>query len=403
LLALLALSGAAAWSTLGLSMNDAFVGAGILAAITVLADAEELPGATRCLVAGLIAGATLGLKLSGGFYAPALALGLLFLPGSFGERITRVAMLGIGGALGFAITYGWWGWWLWQEHGNPFFPYFNALFRSPDVAAHNWIDGRFIPPSFAEIVLAPFRMLGRTRLYSEIGIKDPRILLGLFGFAWLAWSARKAEARTRGFMALLAVFAFASLIGWGRQSGIYRYAIVLELLGCLALALLLARRPRVGAIALVLAFVLVSADTTRPDWGRIASTRSPAPAFAPGQQLPKDAMVVTASGAPTGYLALALPDDVPVIGLSNNLIDSQEDSGLQRESVRRLQAQRGPVYLLISIDPAAQQCLTDLHGYVADGPCLRIEATPGDAQLCPQRRLATPPPAPPGGPRCTRG
>jgi hypothetical protein len=61
------------------------------------------------------------------------------------------------------------------------------------------------------------------------------------------------------------------------------------------------------------------------------------------------------------------------------------------------------VYLLISIDPAAQQCLTDLHGYVADGPCLRIEATPGDAQLCPQRRLATPPPAPPGGPRCTRG
>jgi hypothetical protein len=401
LLALLALTGAASWSTLGLSMNDAFVGAGMLVAIVLLVDGDALPGARRCLLAGAVAGATIGLKLSAGFYAPALALALHCVPGTVRERLVRVSMLGLGGLLGIAITYGWWGWSLWQAHGNPFFPYFNDVFRSPEVAARSWVDGRFLPASLADIGLAPLRLLARTRLYSEAGIKDPRLLVGLLGFAWLAWRSRSAPPTRRGAMALLAVFVFVALLGWGRQSGIYRYAIVLELLGCLALALLLAQRARVGAIVLLAVAVLVSADTSRPDWGRIASTRSPAPVLAVGQSLPKDALVVTASGAPTGYLALALPDGVPMLGLSNNLIDATQDGGLEREVARRVRAHRGPIYLATTSDPGAQQCLTDRYALVPDGACLRIQATPGNGLLCPQRRMPTSP-RPPGRPRCSR-
>jgi hypothetical protein len=390
LLALLALSGAATWSTLGLSMNDAYVGAGVLLALGVLLDRETLPAPRACLLAGAVAGATIGLKLSGAFYAPALAIAVACLPGTVRERCARVAMLGAGGALGLALTYGWWGWRLWQEHGNPFFPYFNQLFHSPDVAAVDWVDKRFRPASLADPLLAPVRLTWKTRFFSEIGLRDPRLLLAIVGFGWLAWRSRNENALQRGRAWLLAAFVLAAWLGWGRQSGIYRYAIVLELLGTLAVALLVAQRPRAGAAMLLGVLVLVTADTSRPDWGRIASTRSPAPALAAGQSLPADALVVSASGAPTGYLALALPDSVPMIGLSNNLFDPGGSSLLQSAALRKLQTNRGPVFLATTgADDGAQQCLSDLTGFVAAGTCLRIEATIGAALLCPQRRSAS--------------
>jgi hypothetical protein len=388
-LSLLALTGAATWSTLGLSMDDAFVGGGVLAALTVLLDRDAPPSPSACLIAGAIAGATIGLKLSAAFYAPALAIAVACVPGTARERVARVALLGVGGSLGGALTYGWWAWRLWQEHGNPFFPYFNQLFHSPDVAAVDWVDKRFRPASVIDLLLAPVRLTWKTHLFSELRLRDPRLLLGILGLAWLAWRARGDNPLQRARAWLLAAFVVAAWWGWGRQSGIYRYAIVLELLGALAVSLLIAQRPRAGMALLLGVFVLVTADTTRPDWGRIASTRSPAPSIAGGEALPAGALVVSASGVPSGYLALALPDSVPMIGLSNNLFDPEGSSRLQREALRRLRTHRGPVYL-VTTEPGdgAQQCLTDLEGFVAAGACLRIDTTVEAARLCPQQRSA---------------
>ena len=48
-------------------MNDAYIGSGLLLALTVLLDRDTLPPPRACLLSGVVVGATLGLKLSGAF------------------------------------------------------------------------------------------------------------------------------------------------------------------------------------------------------------------------------------------------------------------------------------------------------------------------------------------------
>jgi hypothetical protein len=368
-----ALSGAATWSTLGMSSNDAFLAAGMLGALVLLLDAPG-PSSARCFGAGAIAGATAGLKLAGAFYCPALALALLCLPGSARTRATRLLMLAAGGLAGFALSYGWWGWQLWQAHANPFFPYFNQWFASPELAPQSWVDLRFRPQGPLEILLAPLRLLFRSQRFSEAGMKDPRLLLALLGFAWLAWKTRA------GAMRALLAFVGAAALGWALQSGIYRYAIAIELLGALALMLSLARLPRWRCAAMALALLLVSVDTRRPDWHRVDSVRGPMPVL--DGALPKDALVVTATGEPLGYLALALPDTVPMLGLDNNLVQPGDWHDLPRRAARRVDSHRGPIYLAGALDAQARQRLQRWYGLDPTDHCLVVRSTLGDQPLC---------------------
>jgi hypothetical protein len=391
-LALLALTGAATWSTLGLSMNDAFVAAGMLGALVLVLDTPLAPSFTRVFAAGALAGASAGLKLTAAVYCPALALALLFLPGSAKQRGLRLMLLAAGGLLGFLVTYGAWGWSAWQAHGNPFFPYFNDVFRSPDIAARSWMDLRFRPRGPAEALLTPLRLLSSSHRFSEAGLKDPRLLIALAGFATLAWRTR-AGADAAQLRALFA-FVLAAWLAWATSSGIYRYLIVLELLGALALALFLARLSRWRTSVLVIAFVLVSVDTRRPDWHRVSSAAAVQPVLADGARLPPHSMVVTASGEPLGYLALALPDDVPMLGLANNLVQPGDCAGLPLRAANRLRAHAGPVYLATLGNPRDQQLVENAYGFAAaDRACLAVHSAIGDARLCPQHRVAPAPPA----------
>jgi hypothetical protein len=119
------------------------------------------------------------------------------------------------------------------------------------------------------------------------------------------------------------------------------------------------------------------------------------PSLAAGAALPHDALVVTAGGAPLGYVALALPDAVPMLGLHNNLIQPGDCSALPRLAAQRVATHRGPIYLATTGDRADQQTLAREPGLEANGACLRVQAGIGDAWLCPQRRTAIKP-----APRC---
>jgi len=109
--------------------------------------------------------------------------------------------------------------------------------------------------------------------------------------------------------------------------------------------------------------------------------------------LPADALVVTASGEPLGYLALALPDAVPMLGLNNNFIQPGDCHALPREAARRLAGHAGPIFLATRGDAAERDWLRATQGLVAAGPCLPVASRLGDASLCPLRRVAAPAPA----------
>lgn len=395
-LVLLALSGAAAWSTFAQSMNDGFVAAGVLAALRIaLGRAGQISegggDVRRWMLAGLVAGAVAGLKLSAGFYCIALA-GAALVGGPARMRLLRLCALAAGGMAGVVLAYGAWGWHLFHATGNPFFPYFNQIFQSPDALPIPYVDQRFHPRGVMDGVLAPFRLLRTTQRFSELKLRDPRLLLGLLSLAWLAWQrpAMPAGNAVRTRLRALATFLFLGCALWLAQSGIYRYAIVLEMLGALALVLVLQRIPRVGPLAFAIAVLLVSADTRRPDWGRKAT--GPLSALhAPA--LGNNAIVLTATGDPLAYLALGLPNDVPLLGLSNNFANPNGCDGVQVQLSKRLLAQRGPLWLLE--DPGTAPApprvlLRGDYGLEPAGRCLDYPNPLGPARLCPLARLGAP-------------
>ena len=392
-LALLALTGAATYSTLAISTNDAFVAAALLASLFIILNDEQV-GHThrRWLWAGLVAGAITGLKLAAIFYCIALALSSL-VGGNWRQRLRKIASLALGGALGFAATYAWWGWKLYAIHRNPFFPYYNDFFRSPDVLPNAFADARFRAGSLEDVLLAPIRLLHNSQRFSELTLRDPRLLIGALALLALLVLYRRRfspASPLRHRIGILAVFFFSSLLLWARQYGIYRYAITLELLGCLALVALLQWLPRGRNIALLVAFVLVSADTRRPDWGRVKVDAPRAGLTTPA--IPADSLVVIASQEPLAYVALGLPRSVPLVAVYNNLLTPGSCTGLQVRGQQAIARHSGPIWLLNAPEDAArgQSLVAEFYGLHQSGECTPVSSSLGTAMLCPQRRTTTP-------------
>lgn len=386
-LAFVGLTGAATFSTVGNSMNEGFVAAAILGAL-VLVLVPENASHRRWMLAGLIAGAMMGLKLTASVYCLALACTAL-VAGLWKDRLLRVSALGVGGVVGFVASYGYWGWRLFALYGNPVFPYYNNLFKSPELGLLDYTDGRFRVHGLGEALLIPFELLRKATTHSELYIKDPRVLIGLLGLIALVWLTRRRAATLKIRAAMLAVFFFSSLIIWALQYGIYRYVATLELLGSLTLVLLVSYLPRWRNLALVATLLLVTAATTRPNWGHSHDNTQmfgiqPAP-------VDGDAMILIAGGEPVAFAALGLPAGIPMVAVSNNILTPSDCSGMQLRAKRSIDSHRGSYWLLAEDGAAAERgevILRDFFGMRRAGQCRDYPSSLLTARLCPQRRDA---------------
>jgi hypothetical protein len=382
----IAASGAAFMPTIGSSMNDSYVAAGALLALAVAC--HPLPSWRTWMLAGLIAGFTAGLKLTAALYCIGL-LAAVCAAGPARQLPARVAALGVGGLAGFLVAYLPWGLYLWQAHGNPLFPYFNNIFQSPDLPAESMTDARFRPKTLVDALLVPVRLLGTSMRFSEIDARDPRLLAGLLCSVILAWPRRDVGAEVSRSARMVAAFFLVSYGLWVLQYGILRYTTPLEVLAGAMLLAVLARLPMrvypLVATILALAFVAV---TVRPDWGRRPFTRHFLAADWP--TLPADAMVVTSSGAPLGFFMLGLPDRIPAIAVSNNVMNPRRCTGLQVRAEARIRAHPGSFWLLESEAQQksrhGQDVAHERYGLRVAGNCTRMRSSLGGLRLCPLAR-----------------
>ena len=378
-LALLATTGAAAFSTLGTTLNDAFVAAGVLGAAWVLLR-DGAPGRLAWVLAGALLGGVTGLKLTAAPYCLALALAAA-VAGPVRGAPARLAWLALGGVLGFALTFAWWGWTVHRLHGSPVFPYFNAWFHSPDAQLQQFADRRFRPAGVIDAVAIPVRLLQTSARYSEVLLRDPRLLLGLLAGAWLAWRHRRAAATWP-----LAAFFTTGLALWAGMYGIYRYVLPLELLACLFVVLAIDGLPRGRLVVLALATLAIFNYTVQPDWGRIGfgprfvDVRWPA--------LPRGSLVVTATWEPVAYAAIGLPDDIALVSARNNFMFPARCTRLQARVEQLLRTHPGPMYLLRppAGDDADRALLVDGYGLELAGACGTVGSGLGTLSLCPLRR-----------------
>jgi hypothetical protein len=360
---LVGLTGAAGLSQVGSTMNEWSTTAFVVAALGLLVTAVRRDGPASvplCATAGLLAGLAVGLKLTAAIYAVALFGATAATLGRRDRGGAALLAMAATVAVGFVVAYGYWAWVLWERFANPFFPYFNDVFRSEWWEPVGFRDTTFRPKKLNQWLTLPFKIAERNRLVGESEMRDPRLAVLIVVVAALLLSfAREARTRRQRLVALvrermpasvglIALFAAMAYVLWLVVFTIYRYAIPLELTASLLLVLAL-RAAFAGGVhrdALVAAFTgFVVVATYVPYWGRAPTGFGPA-VYADVPPVPRDALVMIFSQAPLGYVVPFIGSGARVIRPAGNFTGPAHDNRMQREMAALVASQQGPMYVI---------------------------------------------------------
>src|ERR1700716_1868717 len=233
-LALAGLLGSTVISALGKTSYDTVVSAlvfGGLAVLIVKRDAlcaAAAPAAAAAAKAGLLIGAATGLQLVEKFYARGFALVLLLLPGRPAVRTARLLAGGAAGIAAVVLCAGLWFLTLERATGNPLFPFYNSVFRSPLIDPTFFGSTNFLPVGFWSALSFPFRFLLDYRIADDAPFRDFRIpllyVLLPVATVWFAVARPPSERLVAASTTrILFVFAAGSYAAWLASFAVYRY------------------------------------------------------------------------------------------------------------------------------------------------------------------------------------
>lgn len=120
--------------------------------------------------------------------------------------------------------------------GNPIFPFFNSIFKSPYARLDNFKDPRWGPKSFWEALIWPISGIVQPERVSEMAVNSGRLGLGFvlsMGALWSWKRQRERPVNTR----LAAAILIGGVLSWSFLTGYMRYAIHLEVISGLLVAL----------------------------------------------------------------------------------------------------------------------------------------------------------------------
>jgi len=347
-------------SLIGLTTNDWYSAAFVMSALwLVVRDAEHRPmPAMTLLAAGALVGAGAGLKLTGTIYGVGLVAAVLTLPGALRDRMRAAAVTGGAVALAFAFTAGPWMYVMYERYGNPLFPYFNQIFRSPWADPVAYSATRFGPASMPEWLVFPFALLWKLEGYvSEPEFRDARPAL-LYALALAAlcvglWRriAKSGVDAPRGIVAepawrFLGAFFLASFAAWAVLYRIFRYLVPLELLAGVFITYFLLRLVPARRVPVVLAVVVLVAIVSAkfPTWwrqkfeDRFLTVEMPA--------VKPDALVLLVSAEPMSYVLPSFPADARFAGLVSNFNDPGRTNRLEQKIAALIRDHGGALYAL---------------------------------------------------------
>lgn len=318
-------------SELGNTMGDNLTALFVLAGLWCALGAGGPKARRTLLVAGVLVGVAVGLKLTNAVYAVALAATLLLLPARPGRRIAPVALFGTGGLAGFALTSGYWFWQLWQRFGNPLFPQFGALWPNRLISNAGVADLRFLPHGLGEWLAWPLLIAFDPSRVAESPVAElawPVLYLLLLAWgitmAWRRWRGRPTaplDWRAR----CLAGFVAVGFLVWMAVFSIYRYLVPAEMLAPLLCWLLLRhllppRWAEPGAAWVVALVALVGLGGYGHNWGHASWARQAfrveLPAMPAGTAA--HATVALTGTAPMAWRIPFLPGELAFVGIGTN-------------------------------------------------------------------------------------
>ena len=273
---------------LGTTFADPSVSVLVIGGWTALARGLRSGSQRWVVAAALLCGVGAALKLSNAIFALAAIAVFPFWPGSWARRLRAAVVFVVCCALAFFIVALPWAWQLWREFRNPFFPFLNHLFHSPDFTSEPLRYERFIPVSLAELLWRPFAMLKASGyVHTEPRAPDLRyvvLLAALLVYATARWLPRSTAAlgtpgtnqrdaaSDRVLFGLLAGLALAWCL-WLGASGNSRYFLPMACVASAVVALLVqrlhARWPDATVVAVVVALLIQFAQIVLgSDWKR---------------------------------------------------------------------------------------------------------------------------------------
>lgn len=350
-----------------------------------------------CALAGFLCGATAGLKLPMAPFSMGFAAALLVIGGSKRHIATRLVAGGLGGLAGFAATAGFWMWKMQTLTGNPLFPYFNDVFKSPMALASPYRDMRFLQWNWRDTLTYPIRFSIDYRVADDIPYGDIRIgLVYVVLIATLAlWAAgKRAKEPLADPIAARITFAFVAVtyIFWLKLFAIHRYILQIEMLAPVLLAMAVGLWPAPRKIRLVTIGVLffLAFLFTRSEHLEGAPLGDPyIAADLPKIADPQSAMVVMTGDAPLGFIAPSLPPQVPVLRIDGWMMQPEDGSYLTQEMRRRVAAHKGSLFLIAdAYDMGRASAAVVDYGLAIDWQKCRIFTTnlTGAYQWCPLLR-----------------
>jgi len=345
-------------------------------------------------------GLAIGLKLTNAIYAPGVVVFCLVGEAGWRARVRGLLLAAAGGSAGAAGSGGFWFYRLWELFRNPVFPYYDAVFRSPELArvpklhGISFFDRQFLPRTLWQGLALPFRWIHMNATTCELPFRDMRFALLfclLIAAALLAVAAnsglirdlqgrRPAAAQTK-----LAGFFVASFAAWTYQFAIQRYLIGLELLAgpliVVALATLLPQRT--AAIAALCAGCVCIGTVLAPNFGRIKArgswydVRLPADLEKPG--------LVFLQGNEISYIVPFLPQESRAVGLTGaDALRAGQGHFVDRVVRRALAEQPAlPVSIILNAPllSATRETLAS-YGLIDIGPCSPISTRAGVVASC---------------------
>ena len=224
-------------SEVGTSFADILTALPVIAGVGLMLSAKPRHRGPF-VIAGILIGGAVGLKLTNMIFFVGAGVSLLYVA----RPLMALSCFAVGGAIGGLGTGGAWSWMLWEQFGNPLFPFYNTVFRSPEAPIETMADLRFLPHSLWDAAAYPFYWLIGIHRSSEGPFRDPRfaILFVLFVANAGAGLFHKLRVFTRRDKQFLLFFAVAYGM-WLFTFSIHRYAIALELLTAPLIVRLLAR------------------------------------------------------------------------------------------------------------------------------------------------------------------
>jgi hypothetical protein len=304
-------------SEVGTSFADILTALPIIAGVSLILSAgeqQENRQQNNLVIAGLLIGGAVGLKLTNSTFLIGAGASLLFAARPLAAMVSFAA----GSVIGALVTGGAWAWTLWQQFGNPVFPFYNTVFRSAEAPLESIADMRFLPHGLWEAAAYPFYWLIGDHRSSEWAFRDPRfavilVLLALAAATSLLRNVGVFRTRDKQFLLFFAV----TYAIWLLTFSIHRYAVALELMSAPLIVLLLSRlaealdrdrtnlRPSsVAAISTIVVAVAIAIWSQSADWLRRPWSDPYRPQLAGSLLTPATYLMLE---KPIGYVAPLLP------------------------------------------------------------------------------------------------